>query len=173
MKEQVRVVPYDPAWPKLFEQEAKLIKTALGTNCVEIHHFASTSVPGRDTKPKIDILAVVTSLLAITYSQLELVGFESRGEVIPTGRYFVKQSPKVHLHVFEVGNPMISRNLLFHDYLRAHESVRKEYADFKKKQASIHIDGMKYWEAKKSFIYRLIKQAQSEKIPSSNSEKCL
>ena len=135
----------------------------MGTNCVEIHHFGSTSVPGLDSKPKIDILAVVTSLLDLSYSKLAVLGFESRGEVIPTGRYFVKQALKIHLHVFEVGNPMIARNLIFRDYLRVNESVRKEYADFKKRQASIHIDGMKYWEAKKSFIGRLIEQAQSEK----------
>ncbi|HHD4626847.1 TPA: GrpB family protein, partial [Legionella pneumophila] len=41
----IKVVSYDSNWPVQFEQEAERIKKALGSNCIEIHHIGSTSVP--------------------------------------------------------------------------------------------------------------------------------
>jgi len=55
----IEVVPYDPLWPQLFEEEAALIKEALEENIIELHHIGSTSVPGLSTKPIIDIIATV------------------------------------------------------------------------------------------------------------------
>lgn len=130
--EKIEIVPYDPVWPQVFEREASPICSALGENCISIHHFGSTSIPFLEAKPKIDILAEVTHLDAIDTSSLEALGFEARGEVIPSGRYFSKKNPRVHLHIFEVRNPLIQRNLLFRDWLRAHEEDRFAYAELKK-----------------------------------------
>ena len=41
----IEVVPYNPAWPKMFAMEAEKIKQALGDSCTAIHHIGSTSVP--------------------------------------------------------------------------------------------------------------------------------
>lgn len=156
----IELVSYDPAWPQLFEQEAQLILRALGNNCLDIYHFGSTSVPGLSAKPKIDILAVVKNMQSIDSSALERIGFESRGEVIPTGQYFSKELPKVHLHVFAEGNPDIERCLMFRDYLRDHEDAREAYAALKRHLADIYCDGMDYSKAKTEFVDQIIEKAK-------------
>jgi GrpB-like predicted nucleotidyltransferase (UPF0157 family) len=155
----IEIVPYNPEWPKIYEQEAGPIQLALGKPCLAIHHFGSTSIPGLCAKPKIDILAVVRSFAAIDASSLKKIGFENRGEVIPTGRYFVKDSPRIHLHLFEEGNPLIARNLLFCDYLRTHPEDREAYAALKMKLAGLHHDGMSYCRAKTDLIDQIIAKA--------------
>lgn len=111
----VQIVPYDPKWPKMFEEEASRIKEALGENCLAVHHFGSTSVPGLSAKPKIDILAVVKSFAALNIPRLVEIGYEVRNDPIPTGKYFVRELPRMNLHVFEEGNTLIAKNLTFRD----------------------------------------------------------
>ncbi|MEO6892654.1 MAG: GrpB family protein, partial [Ktedonobacteraceae bacterium] len=55
----IRLVDYDPEWPRLFEREAARIRVALGEQIVLLEHVGSTSVPGLAAKPRIDILLVV------------------------------------------------------------------------------------------------------------------
>ena len=57
----VRLVPYNPQWPELFEREASRIRAALDAHWVTIEHVGSTSVPGLVAKPILDILLVVTT----------------------------------------------------------------------------------------------------------------
>jgi hypothetical protein len=52
-----------------------------------------TAVPSLCAKPKIDILAVVQLLLNIDVHALENLGYEDRGEVVVSGRYFPKKIP--------------------------------------------------------------------------------
>jgi GrpB-like predicted nucleotidyltransferase (UPF0157 family) len=58
----VQLVPYDPDWPKLFEAEKQLLKTALGDKVGAIEHIGSTSVPDLAAKPLIDMIAEVDDL---------------------------------------------------------------------------------------------------------------
>ncbi|MBN2479842.1 MAG: GrpB family protein [Parachlamydiales bacterium] len=155
----VEIVEYDPNWPKLFEKEKEPIKKALKNNFLDIFHIGSTAVFGLCSKPKIDILVVVKDISLIDVKALEKLGYENRGEVIKTGRYFSKKNPKIHLHIFEKNNPNIERNLKFRDYLRSHEDARKEYAALKKELAYLLNDGMKYCWAKTEFIERILKKA--------------
>ena len=103
-RETIRIIPYNPQWPRIYEKEAPFIIQALGSNFSGIHHFGSTSVPGLSAKATIDILAVVKDFSCLDISSLEKAGFESRGEVISSGRYFSKKTPSIHLHLFEEGN---------------------------------------------------------------------
>jgi GrpB-like predicted nucleotidyltransferase (UPF0157 family)/GNAT superfamily N-acetyltransferase len=133
MTRKIEVVPYNPAWPQMFEEEAEHIKQALGENCIAIHHIGSTSVPGLCAKPKIDIIVVVKSMEYII-QDLEKINYEYRGEFnIPLHLGFRKRPPltNVNLHVFEEGNPEIELNLLFRNFLRTHPEARQEYAKLK------------------------------------------
>ena len=56
----IRVVDYDPEWPRRFAAEAERIKGALGERALRAEHVGSTSVPGLAAKPVIDILLVVS-----------------------------------------------------------------------------------------------------------------
>ncbi|CDZ81906.1 dephospho-CoA kinase/protein folding accessory domain-containing protein [Candidatus Rubidus massiliensis] len=91
MNRTVKVVSYDPKWPLMFEAEAALIKQALGSNCLAVHHIGSTSIPGLSAKPIIDILPVVKNILEVDASTeaMENLGYDVKGEYgIAFRRYF-------------------------------------------------------------------------------------
>ncbi|WP_068470570.1 GrpB family protein [Candidatus Protochlamydia phocaeensis] len=56
---KIIVIPYCSDWPISFEREASQIKEVLGSNCLNLYHVGSTSVPGLSAKPVIDIIGVV------------------------------------------------------------------------------------------------------------------
>ena len=159
-KEAIKIVPYDPQWVQIYENESVPIKQALGDNCSAIHHIGSTSVPGLCAKATVDILAVVKDFSSVSASGLEKLGFESRGEVISSGRYFSKKTPAVHLHLFEQGNSLIEHDLLFRDWLRSHADDRDAYSKIKKELARKHSDGMSYCKAKTEFIDSIVDKAK-------------
>lgn len=160
--EKIEVVSYDPRWQEIYKREVGPIKKVLGENCLAVHHFGSTSVPGLRAKPKIDILGVVNDFSLVDIPSLEKLGFEYRGEVILSGRYLVKDYPKIHLHLFEEGNPLIERNLIFRDWLRNNKTDRDAYGLLKQELATQHTDGMEYCYAKTEFITAIIKKAEGK-----------
>jgi GrpB-like predicted nucleotidyltransferase (UPF0157 family) len=56
------VLPYDEAWPSLYQKEQARIECAIGPWVEEIEHVGSTAVPGLAAKPIIDIMVGVKSL---------------------------------------------------------------------------------------------------------------
>src|SRR5580765_3875096 len=61
--DDVEIVPYDSAWPALFEAESERLRDVLDAGQIlGIEHFGSTAVPGLAAKPIIDILIAVVSL---------------------------------------------------------------------------------------------------------------
>ncbi len=77
----IEVVSYSDEWPKFFETEAKLIKQALGDNCLVIHHIGSTAVPGLASKPVIDMIPVVKNILQVDQATVAMkqLGYEAKG----------------------------------------------------------------------------------------------
>ncbi|CAL7960948.1 N-acetyltransferase domain-containing protein [Alphaproteobacteria bacterium] len=143
MTRTIKIAPYDHEWIPLFENEAKLIKQALDENCIAIHHFGSTSVPGLGAKPIIDILVEVTDLSNITPNSLQEESYTPIGEfVIPFHFLFIKRKEnriKTHyVHIFETGDPQIKRNLMFRDYLRNNRDVVDAYEKLKQRLAEEH-----------------------------------
>src|SRR5690349_3621418 len=105
----IEIVPYNPAWPQMFEEEAARIKQALGENCIELHHVGSTSVPGLAAKPQIDIIVAVKDLFG-AFPPLVKAGYIQKGEFnIPFHMVFGEQEgqPRTNIHVYEEGNPEI------------------------------------------------------------------
>jgi GrpB-like predicted nucleotidyltransferase (UPF0157 family) len=63
LKDEVAVTPYDPRWPRWFEEEKKHLLACLPGDLIKrVEHFGSTAVPGLAAKPIVDILVEVTSL---------------------------------------------------------------------------------------------------------------
>ncbi|MGH9959669.1 MAG: GrpB family protein, partial [Pyrinomonadaceae bacterium] len=61
--EHVSIVPYDPAWPRLFEVEKDHLLGCLPREMIgRIEHFGSTAIPGLAAKPIVDMLVEVRSL---------------------------------------------------------------------------------------------------------------
>ena len=101
----VQVVDYNPLWKEYFELEFIRIKEVLGSLCLEIHHVGSTAVPGLCAKPKIDIIAVF-STLSFEHTLLESHGYQYAGGFnIPLRKSFTRRVSRgalfdVNLHVF-------------------------------------------------------------------------
>ncbi|WP_065235420.1 GNAT family N-acetyltransferase [Legionella brunensis] len=154
----IQVVPYNPQWSLLFEQEAAQIRNALGANCFEIHHIGSTAVPGLAAKPVIDMVPVVKDIRKVDDANdaMQALGYEVKGEFgILFRRYFQKGGDlRTHnIHVFEINNPEIERHLRFRDWMRSHKEDRDTYANLKRELAKKHPDDiLAYCLGKDAFI---------------------
>lgn len=136
MKRNIEVVAYNLLWTEMFALEATLIKQALGSNCITIHHIGSTSVLGLSAKPIIDILPVVKNILEVDKAtkEMEGLGYEAKGEYgIAFRRYFQKSKNvrTYNVHVYEEGDPEIDRYLKFCEWMRSHEDDAQAYANLK------------------------------------------
>jgi GrpB-like predicted nucleotidyltransferase (UPF0157 family) len=134
----VRVVSYDSRWHEAFEAERRLLEEHLGAVAVDIQHVGSTSVPGLDAKPVIDIAVALASPADFDTSRIRLcgVGYLDRGDLGANGGYlFVKErEPNIkthHLHVVTIDDPQWRNYLRFRDLLRADSELRVRYAALK------------------------------------------
>jgi GrpB-like predicted nucleotidyltransferase (UPF0157 family) len=127
----IEILPYDPAWPALYEHEAQRIRAALGDRVLRLEHTGSTSVPGLAAKPRIDMLLVVadSSDEASYVPPLEAAGYRLviREPAWHEHRVFKGPDTDINLHVFSPGSPEIERTLLFRDWLRTHDDDRALY----------------------------------------------
>lgn len=158
MKKNIEVVTYNPEWPEMFESEAAVIKQALGSNCITIHHIGSTSVPGLSAKPIIDMLPVVRDIQEVDTATkaMESLGYEAKGEFgIAFRRYFQKgKNIRTHnVHVYQESDPEISRYLKFRDWMRSHADDAENYAKLKTELAAkFPQDILSYCNGKDAFV---------------------
>jgi GrpB-like predicted nucleotidyltransferase (UPF0157 family) len=160
------VVPYNPAWPAMFQQEADKLSAVFGQACLAIHHIGSTAIPGMRAKPIIDIMPVVPNLEqleTLTPAMIQL-GYEPKGENgIPGRRYFVKGADDHrthHVHTYEPDNPEVIRHLSFRDYLIAHPEAAEQYASLKETLAQEYShDIFGYMAGKDDFIKETLQKA--------------
>ena len=167
---RIYMVPHDPNWRQEFENEAKQITDALGSNVEEVHHMGSTAIPNIYAKPVIDILLVVQDHADLDAKQdaMEALGYEAFGEFgIPTRRYFRRDNAlgdRTHqVHAFEAGSPQIIRHLAFRDYMIAHPEAAGAYSDLKQKLAAQHPNDMEaYMDGKHEFIQEIDRRTASQ-----------
>ena len=164
--EAVRIVASDPRWPVRFEQERTVLEAAIGTWIVDgVHHVGSTSVPGLDAKPIIDILVGVEDLESSRACFPALAGLQYsyapyRAEQM---HWFCKPDPKRrthHLHLVPVASPRYRDELAFRDRLRASPETAAAYAQLKHRLARrFENDREAYTAAKGDFIEAALRQA--------------
>lgn len=159
---KVEVCSYQEEWPLLFEKEAEKLQRVFRNELIAIHHIGSTSVPGLQAKPVIDMLPVVNDIqLVANYNQkMRELDYEPMGEYeIPGRRFFRKGGDKRthHIHIFQIGSDEITRHLAFRDYLRKHPEDKKRYGDLKMKLAQQFPDDMESYIKGKE---RLVKEIE-------------
>ena len=174
VQEHVALVPYDPVWPKLFEQERDHLRSCLPDDLVgRIEHFGSTAVPGLAAKPIIDILVEVADLEETKQRiapLLEAQGYDyfwrpTWGDSTPPFyAWFIKRDEAGnrthHIHMVEAHFEHWNR-LLFRDYLLQHPDVARQYGELKERLAEDHDqDRVAYTLAKTEFILDVTARAR-------------
>lgn len=156
---EVELVPHNPEWSQLADEEAKQILEQLSIPVIGIYHIGSTSIPGIKAKPILDFVMEVADLDEVIQSAeaLEELGYISKGEYgIPGRQFFTKDTNgerSHHLHVFQKGHPDIERHTVFRDFLRANPEAAHEYEIIKEKLAKrFPRESGSYTEAKTDFI---------------------
>ena len=172
----IRIVPYNPEWEMLFEQEKTLITEVLGKDLsINIEHFGSTSVVGLASKPTIDILIEVSNLndeiKQFITEKLERIGYgnmynaEKENEMTfgkgYDENYVCMQT--YHAHIREKGN-MPQNEIFFRDYLRQNACARDEYAKLKYALAEKYqFNREDYTQAKTEFVTIITEQQKRKK----------
>lgn len=175
MREDVDIVPWNPAWPGQFAREKKgLLSCVPPGTFTRIEHFGSTAVPGLPAKPVIDMLAGVWDLeeaARVIVPILEGRGYEylwrpTHGDDGgPFYAWFIKRNRDGvrthHLHV--VGEHFEHwERLLFRDWLIGHPDVAREYGELKLRLAEkFPNDRAAYTDGKTEFIACVMEQARS------------
>jgi GrpB-like predicted nucleotidyltransferase (UPF0157 family) len=157
------IQPYDPTWPRKYEDEVARLRPIFGHALLEIYHVGSTAVPGLAAKPEIDVLAVVDAPddLDEWTRSLQHLGYR-RGGDLSLGHHFFKrdlQDVRTHkLHVCPAGHPAIAEMLRFRDHLRTHRDDRARYQRLKLKLEQENTKGIgEYLKAKKPFIRSILR----------------
>jgi GrpB-like predicted nucleotidyltransferase (UPF0157 family) len=160
---RVRLSPYRPEWAERFAAERERIAAALGPVAERIEHVGSTSVPGLDAKPIVDILvAVADPADPGVGSALETAGYVLR--VDEEGhRLFRTPERDVHVHLWVAGTPDVTDHIAFRDRLRASEADRRAYGELKHRLAAEREwdDINDYAEAKGALIGEILARARA------------
>ena len=167
-KRDLTVVPYCDGWPELFEQEATLLRYALGDKALRIEHAGSTAVPGMDAKPILDIMVAVVSLAEAMklIPAVEALGYQHKPhDTIPERVFFAKESVPEHrthhLNLAEPGSGFWKDQLAFRDALREHDEMAAEYVVLKRHIAEEYVRTQQLdREAKTAFVTRVLELAE-------------
>ena len=165
----VRIVQYDPAWPRLFVLEAERLQSSFGRKNLPIvlEHTGSTAVPGLAAKPILDILAGYprgADVPAYVSAFVE-ADYMHRGEQgIPGREFFRRGNPRAyHVHLTAIDSGFWRDHLTFRNRLRADNSLRDAYAALKRDLAmKFPRDREAYINGKESFVKDVLAKAFTE-----------
>jgi GrpB-like predicted nucleotidyltransferase (UPF0157 family) len=173
-QEEITLVPYNPEWPQMFEQEKNHLLSCLPRSLIKrIEHFGSTAVPNLSAKPIIDMLVEVTSLEEAKNRIVPLLTFQGYeyfwrptwgDDVPPYYAWFIKRDAQGHrthhIHMVEHDFEHWDR-LLFRDYLKTHPAVAQEYTNLKLHLTdSFANNRVAYTQAKTEFITKITQKAK-------------
>jgi len=174
LQDEVSIVAYDPAWPRMFEEEKQHLLACLPRELIRrIEHFGSTAVPGLSAKPIVDMLVEVSSLeetKARIAPLLESDGYDyfwrpSHGDDVPPFyAWFIKRNAAGirthHIHMIEKDFEHWDR-LLFRDYLIENPETAREYEALKMALARDYPnDREAYTNGKTEFVVRITEIAK-------------
>ena len=166
LNDEVALVEYDRKWPAQYEEMADWLRSNFYPELIlRVEHYGSTAIPGMPAKPVIDILLEVPSFT------------EARRQLIPAFNkpgceywwyhdhmiVIVRDRPMgmrtYHIHIAPAGHPVWD-GLAFRDYLRAHPTEAKQYANLKLNLAEQHLaDREAYTDSKEQFVREITKRS--------------
>jgi GrpB-like predicted nucleotidyltransferase (UPF0157 family) len=168
------LTPYSEQWPAVFQQLKRVYEVALAGLVEGVEHVGSTSVPGLQAKPIIDVDVVIAdaSQLEPVIIKLAALGYCHAGDQGIAGREVFKRSsplvpldgsgrtwPNHHLYVCLRESLSLQNHLRFRDYLRSHPEQAKVYGHLKEELATRFAGDMeRYVEGKTPFILDVLSQ---------------
>jgi GrpB-like predicted nucleotidyltransferase (UPF0157 family) len=154
---------HDPAWAGAFAEHRRRILDAVGDAALAVEHIGSTSVPGLDAKPIVDVVVVVADITAEEDHVVPLLAADYELRVREPGHRLVRTPARdVHVHVYEEGAPAVDAYLLLRDRLRADPDDRALYARTKRELMTRPWDDMNaYADAKSEVIAGILARARA------------
>ncbi len=156
------LVLHDPDWARLFEEEKGKLRSVLPPEALDIQHVGSTSIPGIQAKPIIDIaIAAQHHTLADEWQDaMASLGYDYPGNIgIPGDRTYGRARDIRYflVHVVDANGLQWRRYFYFRDQLRANSELAKEYETLKLNAAAKYPTGRSsYQNAKSSFIEKVL-----------------
>ncbi|MFK7863574.1 MAG: GrpB family protein [Pseudohongiellaceae bacterium] len=165
----ITLCSYTARWVNEFQRVAAELRESCGDHFSSIQHVGSTSVPGLDAKPIIDILIEVRSLKAslCLVPTMERLGFVYRpDDELPDRHYFPRSISGLrchHVSFAEKTSRHFKNTIAFRDALRNDERLMHEYAALKLKlAATVGEQRMDYLNGKTGFILSVLKELGCE-----------
>lgn len=172
---KVILVPYSPEWPNEFLRLKDVYTQHLSSDIKSVEHVGSTSVPGLDAKPILDIDIVIaqhvsfqgllTRLSSLGYKHVGNRGITDR-EAFERADKFVPYAntssiwPDHNLYVCKENSASLENHLLLRNSLRENAMLRTSYAALKHHLAEMHADNIDaYVEGKTDFITEILRSA--------------
>jgi GrpB-like predicted nucleotidyltransferase (UPF0157 family) len=152
------LVPHDPEWAALFEDERAKLRAVLPAEAMDIQHVGSTAVPGIQAKPIIDIaIAARRYMMADEWQdRMASIGYDYPGDIgIPDHRIYGRDRlARIFLvHVVDADGMPWRGYIRFRDRLRSDRAMAMEYEALKLSAAREHPIGRDlYTRFKASFI---------------------
>lgn len=166
---EVKLEDYNEDWKEKFEKERKTLSQIFKEDALEIQHVGSTSIPGLEAKPIIDIAIAVKELeIALKYvEKMEEAGYSFRGNAGVEGRYFFAKGPEDnrthYVHIEPINSPNWETHIFYKKYLLEHPEIVAEYEKLKEELARLYPeDRKKYTSGKNDFIQKILNKARKE-----------
>ncbi len=174
IQEDIAIVPYNPDWPQMFEQEKEHLLNCLPKELIRrVEHFGSTAIPNLSAKPIIDVLVEVTSLEETKKTIVPILKTQAYDyfwrptwgdDIPPFYAWFIKRDLRGnrthHIHMVEYDFIHWDR-LLFRDYLIEYPDSANEYQALKLQLACDYPnDRVAYTKGKTDFIVKLTQTAK-------------
>jgi len=154
----VELVSWSSSLTECFNEEAARVSDACGDRMLTIEHIGSTSVPGLDSRPIIDLLIGVEHIRDASecIEPLKAIGYKCHGENgVPGRRHFTRSIDRrcvVQMHMVQLDGEFWTNAIRFRDQLRADSQLAEEYGEAKKElQARFATEPSAYEEARTAF----------------------
>lgn len=169
---EITLTPHNPLWAKEFARVKAELAGALPDWILSIDHMGSTSVPGLEAKPIIDISVAIPNLQASVslVRALEGLGFRYRpDDDLPDRHYFPRTVAGLRRHHLSLAEPDSwhrRSSLTFRDELRRDPALARKYGELKRRlAASAGTRRLDYLNGKTEFILNVLEAAGEEPSP--------
>ena len=158
------VVPWSATWSVSYERRVADLRRSLGPGWV-FEHVGSTSVPGLDAKPVIDIAVRLPcwTTLGVADAAFRAAGWS---DVVDVGDHaasvLAHENERVAIaHLFTADQWPQAHLRVFAEWMRSHAEDRLRYAALKRRLVTDGVWGSAYTTAKSSFVREIVDKARA------------